>query len=107
MKPISLPNVSESGSRTKPLHLNGSLGTLSRSVSQGGNLEAIPERNVDGWDPDELFIKHTVAEVKVVQKRLRYLIHFVHMCCACNKTKFLKEGTQMQSRKNYVSWLGT
>ncbi|KAI0095095.1 hypothetical protein BDY19DRAFT_988865 [Irpex rosettiformis] len=69
MKPISLPTVSESRSKTS--QSNGSLVAPSRSVSLSANLEAILERNPDSWDPDELFTKHIIAEVKTIQQRLR------------------------------------
>ncbi|KAI0347787.1 hypothetical protein BDW22DRAFT_1319545 [Trametopsis cervina] len=71
LKPISLPTVSETGTRPQRSFSNGSLVTPSRSVSYTGNLDTVIERNSDGWDPDELFTKHTVAEVKAIQHRLR------------------------------------
>ncbi len=71
LKPISLPTLSES--RFKPPQTNGSVVAPSRSASYGANLEVITERNLDAWDPDELFAKHTVSEVKAIQQRLRYI----------------------------------
>lgn len=38
-----------------------------------GKIEPLFEANLDAWDPDEVFTKHTVAEVKVIQQRLRYV----------------------------------
>ncbi|KAI0803332.1 hypothetical protein BC629DRAFT_1283940 [Irpex lacteus] len=69
LKPISLPTLSES--RFKPPQTNGSVVAPSCSASYGANLEVITERNLDAWDPDELFAKHTVSEVKAIQQRLR------------------------------------
>ncbi|KAI0706115.1 hypothetical protein BC835DRAFT_1260582 [Cytidiella melzeri] len=71
MKPISLPTLSESGSRPRPSYSNGSLVVPSRSASYSVNLEAIAEQNPDGWEPDDLFTKYTVGEVKATQQRLR------------------------------------
>lgn len=43
----------------------------SRQVSLNMQAEFTPSN--DAWDPDELFTKHTVAEVKVIQQRLRHV----------------------------------
>ena len=36
-------------------------------------MQVDPNLNGVAWDPDDLFAKHTVAEVKVIQQRLRYV----------------------------------
>lgn len=71
MKPIQLPTLSESGSRQKRTFSTSSLVTPSRTVSVNGYLDAIVERPVGSWDPDELFTKHTVAEVRAIQRQYR------------------------------------
>ncbi|KIP05345.1 hypothetical protein PHLGIDRAFT_128964 [Phlebiopsis gigantea 11061_1 CR5-6] len=58
------PLISRSSSKSLP---NGSP-TASRQVSINAQLELAKPGEV--WDPDELFAKHTVAEVKVIQQRL-------------------------------------
>lgn len=66
------PLISRSSSKSLP---NGSP-TASRQVSINAQLELAKPGEV--WDPDELFAKHTVAEVKVIQQRLQCVsCHFV------------------------------
>ena len=75
LKPIQLPTLSESGSRIARSFSNGSAHPPTRNVSLNINLNAISEKGPNGWDPDELFTKHTVVEIKAIQQRLRYVGH--------------------------------
>lgn len=67
-KLAQLPPLPSFPSRSSKTYPNGS-----PPVSRKGSVNAAPLELGSGgtWDPDELFAKHTVAEVKVIQQRLR------------------------------------
>jgi hypothetical protein len=68
------------------------------SFAPFGNLQE------DVVDPEELFVKHTVAEVRAVQRKLKWVLSSCRLtphltgCCA--------ELKRTQSRRSFVSWLG-
>ena len=72
MKPAQLPGTTDSNSRNKRSFSNASFGPPARKASLNSTLDVIVERAMHDWDPDELFTKHTVAEVRAIQQRLRY-----------------------------------
>lgn len=67
LPPIPGPSSRSVSSRSHP---NGSP-LLSRSVST--HTQPDYGKGNEHWDPDELFTKHTVNEVKLIQQRLRYV----------------------------------
>lgn len=62
----------------------------------------------DAVDPDELFAKYPVAEVRAVQQRLRSVYSDIaHVPCVLADTVFFSIGQmQMLNRRNCGSWLG-
>lgn len=69
LKPVQLPALPEP-SLSQAISQNGTT-IKSRNLSLNGKLEhTLPDG--EAWDPDDLFTKYTVAEVKVIQQRLRY-----------------------------------
>ena len=71
LKPASLHTLPESASL--PHLQNGSAVPIPRKLSLNGKIDVDFDVNGEEWDPDELFTKHTVAEVKLIQQRLRYV----------------------------------
>lgn len=63
--PPQPPLISRSSSKSLP---NGSPLT-NRQISVNAQVELA--MSAEAWDPDELFTKHTVVEVKLIQQRLR------------------------------------
>lgn len=64
-----LPGLPSRGSKalsngSPPVSRKASLNTPQVNVTKNG----------DAWDPDDLFTKHTVAEVKAIQQRLRLVL---------------------------------
>ena len=55
-------------------------------------------------NPDELFTKYTVSEVRAVQHRLR--LFFFLLVCHIRKLISRAERMPMQSRRNFGLWLG-
>lgn len=58
---------------------------LGRSVSTTSTVEPMmdPTRNPGGIDPDELFTRHTVSEVRKVQQRLRCVLRSRQVAVDC------------------------
>ena len=54
-------------------------------------------------NPDELFIKYTVSEVRAVQHRLRLILFFD---LSWQKLILCAERMLMQNRRNFALWLG-
>lgn len=72
LKSIQLPAVVESGPQGKIP--NGTPRQPSRTMSINGRMEPALQQTGEVWDADNLFAQHTIAEVKAVQQRLRYVI---------------------------------
>lgn len=52
---------------------------VARKLSVNGKIDLNFDVNNEDWDPDELFTKHTVGEVKLIQQRLRCaLLHIMY-----------------------------
>ncbi len=72
LKPVSLHTLPESSSQ--PQLQNGLSTPIARKLSVNGKIDINFDVHNEDWDPDELFTKHTVGEVKLIQQRLRYAI---------------------------------
>jgi hypothetical protein len=57
-------------------HVNGAP-TLAKAPSQMISSGALSKVSRDNMDPDELFVKHNISEMKLIQQRLRYLYVFL------------------------------
>ena len=70
-----LPSLSQSLSQASKA--SGSSPTWppssTRSISGVGKIEATLQQDGLAVDPDNLFVKHTVVEVKAIQHKLRYV----------------------------------
>lgn len=72
-KLTQLPSISQSLSHTSKASTSSPTWPPSGTVSRTGNIDVTLEQNGATVDPDELFVKHTVAEIKAIQHKLRYV----------------------------------
>lgn len=69
--------------------------SISKAVHEGAAL-----------DPDELFTKHTISEVKAIQTRLRYASPPARPTCLGLMRTSPAALMRTRSRRSYGSWLG-
>jgi hypothetical protein len=63
-----------SATSPRPSHanLNGFSDVGARKASVSSVAPSLRTENKEELDPEELFVKHTVAEVRTIQRKLRY-----------------------------------
>ncbi|CAL1695010.1 unnamed protein product [Somion occarium] len=67
-----LPSLSQSFSQSSRASANSSRWLSSRTASGNGKVGTNIQQDEHAANPDELFVKHTVAEVKGIQQKLRH-----------------------------------
>lgn len=72
-KLTQFPSISQSLSQTSKASGSSPTWPPSRTVSGIGRIDATLQQDGSTVDPDELFVKHTVTEVKAIQHKFRYV----------------------------------
>jgi hypothetical protein len=83
---------------------NGHAPPMSRKDSIASVASSSTKVQDDTVDPEELFVKHSVAEIRAIQRKLRWVA--AHIYKAQSMTPNAEE-TQTRSKASSGSWLGT
>jgi hypothetical protein len=87
----------------RPSAANGFVDAL-RKASVASAAPSITPSQDDEINPEELFVKHTVAEVRGIQKKLQYVTGSYIDRMLTLRPLDMK---LMQNKESCVSWLGT